>query len=161
MDVDGVLTAGDVIVLDSGEEVKIWNSKDRLVLAAVRDSGLDLNFAFVTGRSSDSVLRTARELGVKHVEQGVKDKRAVVEAIARKENLKLDQIAFIGDDILDLPAMMRVGLSACPSDAVPDVRSRVHYISKLGGGRGAVRDVVELLLRAQKKWDVVLRPFLR
>jgi 3-deoxy-D-manno-octulosonate 8-phosphate phosphatase (KDO 8-P phosphatase) len=160
MDVDGVMTAGDVIVLKSGEEVKLWNAKDRLVIATLRDLKVPLTLAWITGRSSDTVTKTAANLGIKHVLQQCHRKGEALAKLVKDHGWTMEQAAFIGDDILDLPALLTAGFSACPSDAVPDVRKRVHYVSPCGGGKGAVRDVLEFILRAQNKWDDIVSTFL-
>ncbi len=161
MDIDGVLTNGDVLVLESGEEVKAWNAKDRLVLALLRDSGNPLTIAWITGRSSNSVVRSALDLGIPHVIQKCSAKKAALEKILLKTGISISEAAYIGDDIIDLPVMNAVGFAACPADAVTDVKRISHYVSPLEGGRGVVRDVLEFVLRAQKKWDDLLSPFLR
>jgi 3-deoxy-D-manno-octulosonate 8-phosphate phosphatase (KDO 8-P phosphatase) len=153
MDVDGVLTAGDILILESGEEIKLWNSKDRLAISLVRERDIPLQFAWITGRSSAAVTAAAKDLGVKHVVQGCKNKRNAMKDILDRCGFTFDQASYIGDDLIDLSVLSAVGLSACPSDAVPDVRKSVHYISTVAGGRGVVRDVLELVLRAQKTWD--------
>jgi len=158
-DIDGVMTGGEVIVLDSGEEVKFWNSKDRLGLALLRDSRHPLLTAFITGRSSPAVKRTAKDLGIHHLVQHSTDKLKAFKKILKKHKLALDQAAFIGDDLVDLSALRAVGFAACPGDAVQDVKKSAHYISKIDGGRGVVRDVLEFILRAQKKWDHLVAPF--
>ena len=160
MDVDGVLTAGEVIVLESGEEVKLWNSKDRLVLSLLRDRGEGPAIAWITGRRSKAVTRAAEELGVRFVFQKCHDKKNALESVLRDLGLRMDQAAFIGDDLIDLPCLRAVGFAACPADAMPDVRRNVQYVSPLPGGRGVVRDVLELVLKAQKKWDGIIAPFL-
>ena len=161
MDVDGVLTNGDIVLRDSGEEVKAWNAKDRLSLALVRDSKVPLIFAWITGRSSKTVEVTAADLGIQHLVQKSSTKKEALEGILKKHSLGLEEAAFIGDDIIDLPVMRAVGFSACPGDAVRDVLQYSNYISPLLGGRGVVRDVLEYILRAQGKWDALIAPFLR
>lgn len=160
MDVDGVLTDGSVIVLQSGEEVKVWNSKDRLLMAALRDAKFPVKLAWITGRSSKAVADGAADLGISHVVQKCADKKAALADILKSEQLSFDQAAFIGDDLIDLPVLRAAGLACCPSDAVTDVRKHVHYVSPIAGGRGATRDVLEFILRAQNLWDALLRPFL-
>ncbi len=157
MDVDGVLTGGEVVVLESGEEIKFWNAKDRLGLAIARDHVKDLSFSWITGRSSTSVSRAAEDLGVKHVVQGCSDKLKALQEITGKLDLKFSQVAFIGDDLIDLPVIQAVGLSCCPADGVQEVQKRVHYVSPFPGGRGVVRDVLEFILKAQNKWDLLVR----
>jgi 3-deoxy-D-manno-octulosonate 8-phosphate phosphatase (KDO 8-P phosphatase) len=160
MDIDGVLTAGDVIVLESGEEVKAWNVRDRLGLALLHERKIPLVLAWVTGRTSNTVLRSARDLGVRYVVQGCDDKKTALTKILKKEGLRFDQAAFIGDDLIDLPPLLSVGLSCCPADAILDVKKRVHYVSPYPGGRGVARDVMELILKAQHRWDPLVRSFL-
>ena len=160
MDVDGVLTGGEIVVLESGEEVKFWNAKDRFVLATIRDVNPGLLIAWITGRSSKNVLWSAKDLGVSHVIQGSKDKLADLRKILDQTGILLSESAYIGDDIIDLPVLRAVGFSACPKDATPDVKKYVHYVSPHEGGKGAVRDVVQYILKAQKKWDLILGPFL-
>lgn len=156
MDVDGVLTGGEVILLHSGEEVKIWNAKDRLGLALVRDEVPSLKIAWITGRKSKAVSNARRDLGIHFVVQGCMDKRKALTQILKSKRISLDQTAYIGDDLIDLSVIKDVGLSACPSDAVREIKNAVHYISRLSGGKGAVRDVLELILKAQRKWKPVI-----
>ncbi len=159
MDVDGVLTAGDVIVLKSGEEVKLWNAKDRFAIAVCRDLKIPISFAWITGRQSENVAWSAKDLGVADLVQGCKDKKNALAEILTRRGISFEETAFIGDDLIDLPALQASGLSACPADAVPDVVSSVDYVSPLSGGRGCARDLIELVLKAQKKWDLVLEHF--
>jgi len=160
MDVDGVLTDGKVIVLDSGEEVKSWNVKDRLGLALLRDKKIPLAVAWITGRKSSAVLRAAADLGVQHVVQKCSDKRRALEKILSAHRWSMSEAAFIGDDLIDLPVLTRVGLACCPQDAIDEVRKKAHYISSLRGGEGVVRDVMELILKAQGKWSPFVKSFL-
>jgi 3-deoxy-D-manno-octulosonate 8-phosphate phosphatase (KDO 8-P phosphatase) len=160
MDVDGVLTNGGVTVLNSGEEVKTWNAKDRLLIALLRDTRAPFVLAWITGRKSQSVLDAASDLGIRYLVQKCADKKAAMTEILGKENLAWPQAAYIGDDLIDLPVMRSCGFSACPSDAVKDVRAMADYVAPVPGGRAAVRDILEFILRAQKKWDALLKPFL-
>jgi 3-deoxy-D-manno-octulosonate 8-phosphate phosphatase (KDO 8-P phosphatase) len=160
MDVDGVLTAGEIILLESGEEIKFWNARDRLGLAVVREHKVPLSFAWITGRSSRAVSFAAEDLGVAHLVQKCADKRGALKAILDSRKIGFHEAAFIGDDLIDLPVLRAVGLAACPADAAPDVRRHVHYVSPFGGGKGAVRDVLELVLRAQGRWDALLESYL-
>jgi 3-deoxy-D-manno-octulosonate 8-phosphate phosphatase (KDO 8-P phosphatase) len=157
MDVDGVLTGGEVVVLESGEEIKFWNAKDRLGMALVRDHCPELSFAWVTGRKSNAVKSAAQDLGVKHVVQNCMNKRQALVNILNAEGLKPHQVAFIGDDLIDLSAIKWSGFSACPKDAVREVRSRVDYVSSYKGGAGVVRDVMEIVLKAQGKWEKLVQ----
>lgn len=159
MDVDGVLTRGEVVVLESGEEVKFWNAKDRLGLALIRDEKVPLIIAWMTGRKSRAVTNAARDLGVRHVFQKCRDKRKAMLSLLSQYKLSAEQAAFIGDDLIDLSVMRLAGFSACPCDAVPDVRARADYVSDLRGGEGVVRDVCEFILKAQGRWDSLLKKF--
>ncbi len=161
MDVDGVLTNGDVTVLNSGEEVKTWNAKDRLLIALLRDTNAPYTLAWITGRKSQSVVDAASDLGIRYLVQKCADKKSAMATILEKENLSWAQTAFIGDDLIDLPVMRACGFSACPSDAARDVRMKADYVAAVPGGRAAVRDVLEFILRAQKTWDALLAPFSR
>lgn len=160
MDVDGVLTAGEIILLASGEEVKFWNAKDRLGFAVARAHKVPLVFAWLTGRKSATVEASAEDLGIHHVVQKCEDKKRAFESILKERGFKLEEAAFIGDDLIDLGLLTSVGFSAAPADAVRDVRSRVHYLSSFEGGKGVARDVLEFILRAQNKWDRVVSSYL-
>lgn len=160
MDVDGVLTSGEVVVLESGEEVKFWNAKDRLCLALIRDRMPDYVIAWITGRQSKAVSSAAEDLGIKFVMQGCKNKKDALLGILHDLNFSKEQAAYIGDDLIDLPAIQISGFSAAPADAVSDVRSRVDYLSSISGGYGVVRDVLEFILKAQGKWEPLIQSFL-
>lgn len=161
MDVDGVLTDGGIIVLESGEEVKVWNAKDRLGLAVLRDKKNLLFTAWITARTSKTVAASAEDLGINHLVQKSASKKEALEAILASHQLSFEQAAYIGDDLVDLGVMKQVGLAACPSDAVPDIKKICHYVSPLAGGRGVARDVLELILKAQGKWNDLVASFAR
>jgi 3-deoxy-D-manno-octulosonate 8-phosphate phosphatase (KDO 8-P phosphatase) len=156
MDVDGVLTAGDIVILDSGEEVKFWSSKDRYVMSLVRKMENPPILAWITGRKSNAVERAAREFNISHLVQGCSDKKSALLAILKERNIKPEEAAFIGDDLIDLGALNTVGLAVCPFDAVEELFNEVHYVSPLGGGKGVFRDVLKLVLQAQKRWDPLI-----
>lgn len=144
MDVDGVLTNGDIIYPLHGEEIKVFNVKDGHGLALLSHKGL--NLAFITGRNSPITQRRADELGVQHVFQGVKTKLPVLQGLVADLGIGLDQVAYMGDDTPDLSILEAVGLSTCPSDAVDAVRDVCHWVSDYPGGRGAVRELADLLM---------------
>jgi 3-deoxy-D-manno-octulosonate 8-phosphate phosphatase (KDO 8-P phosphatase) len=154
MDVDGVLTDGRIIYSDDGTEVKAFDVKDGVGIRAAQRAGLLV--AVLTARVSDAVARRARELGITEVHQGINDKVETYGALLRRHHLTDDLVAYVGDDVNDLPLLARAGLSAAPSDAAGDVKARVAYVAERGGGRGAVREVIELILRAQGKWEQVI-----
>lgn len=153
MDVDGVLTAGDIVILESGEEIKFWSSKDRYLMAMLRKMANPPILAWITGRSSKAVARAASEFDIPHVVQGCKDKKEAFFEIVKHNNLNPKEAAFIGDDLIDLAALRAAGLSACPCDAVPEVVDQVDFVSTVAGGKGVFRDVVKLILESQKRWE--------
>jgi 3-deoxy-D-manno-octulosonate 8-phosphate phosphatase (KDO 8-P phosphatase) len=155
-DVDGVLTDGALILHADGSESKRFDIKDGTGIVLAHRAGL------VTGllsarRSAATALRAA-QLGIRIVRQEASAKLDAYCAILEAERLTDAEVSYMGDDLLDLPVLARAGLSAAPADAAEDVRARVHWVSTLGGGRGAVRELVELVLRAQGRWDDLVRP---
>lgn len=153
MDVDGVLTAGEIIVLDSQEEVKIWNVKDRMGFHLLRLSGAGIKLAWITGRKSRQVEDRARECGVDAVHQDCMSKKKVMDELLGRFGLSPDQVLFVGDDLIDVPVMKYVGLAVCPSDACDEARAAAHYVSPVAGGRGIAREIIEIVLKAQGAWD--------
>jgi len=147
LDVDGVLTDGGIIIDDRGVEAKRFDVRDGQGITSLIHFGIKVGF--VTGRYSNIVRRRAKELGVTIVYQGVKNKVQIYDRIKRKTGLKDEQIAYVGDDILDLPILRKVGLAITVRDGWPGLRSRVDFRTKSGGGRGAVREVSELVLKVQ------------
>jgi len=158
MDVDGTLTDGSILLSSRGDEIKAFSSRDGIGLKLLRLAGL--HAAFVTARSSAAVTRRARELGVRDVVLGSQDKGAALRRLARRRGLRLGQIAFAGDDLQDLPALRIAGLSIAVRDAPREVRARVDVVTRARGGAGAVREAIELLLRAQGRLRPALSHFL-
>jgi 3-deoxy-D-manno-octulosonate 8-phosphate phosphatase (KDO 8-P phosphatase) len=150
LDVDGVLTDGGIFIDDRGDEIKRFNVRDGQGITLLQRAGIQVGF--ITGRSSNVVRHRARELAVKIVCQGVQDKVATYDSLKRKTRLADEQIAYIGDDIADLPILRKAGLSVAVRDAWTGVKSTVDYVTRAGGGQGAIREVSELLLRAQNIW---------
>jgi 3-deoxy-D-manno-octulosonate 8-phosphate phosphatase (KDO 8-P phosphatase) len=150
LDVDGVLTDGGIMIDDRGVETKQFYVRDGQGISLLLRSGVDVGF--VTGRRSNVVRHRAKDLAVQLVYQGVADKLACYEEIKRDHDLKDNQIAYIGDDLIDLPVLRRVGLAVSVADGWSELSSTVDYTTLARGGRGAVREVAELLLQAQKKW---------
>jgi 3-deoxy-D-manno-octulosonate 8-phosphate phosphatase (KDO 8-P phosphatase) len=159
LDVDGVLTDGTVSIDSSGGESKHFFIRDGISLIWARRSGL--NVGLLSGRSSATTTRRAAELGIPIVSQGGSDKRVGYAEILAAHGYTDEDVAYMADDVLDLPVLGRVGLSAAPSDAVDDVRSRVHWLSQHAGGRGAVRELVETILQAQGHWAGIVNAFLK
>jgi 3-deoxy-D-manno-octulosonate 8-phosphate phosphatase (KDO 8-P phosphatase) len=151
LDVDGVLTDGGIVLDDRGEEIKRFDVRDghgiRLLLRAGIEVGL------ISGRFSKAVNHRARDLGIRIVYQRAYDKLEAYEKIKRKTGLKDDQIAYVGDDIVDLPVLRKAGLAMTVSNCWEGIRRLVNYVTRQEGGRGAVREIAELMLRAQGKWD--------
>jgi 3-deoxy-D-manno-octulosonate 8-phosphate phosphatase (KDO 8-P phosphatase) len=150
LDVDGVLTDGGLYYGASGEETKRFDVQDGLAMVEARRAGLTL--AILSGRSSAAVARRMEELGIAEVHQGVRDKDAVLTALMRRLGLDPAEVAMMGDDLADLPPMKRAGLALAPINAVPEVRKAADWVSHRAGGAGAVRDALELLLKARKAW---------
>jgi 3-deoxy-D-manno-octulosonate 8-phosphate phosphatase (KDO 8-P phosphatase) len=154
MDVDGVLTDGRVYLQSfPGEialELKAFNSQDGAGLKLARIAGL--RTGIITGRESAATTRRARENGMEFVYQGSEEKVAPYEEIMRRAQVRDDEVAFIGDDLPDLPVMRRVGLAVAVANAVPEIKDVAHLVTKRHGGDAAVREVVEFILKAQGKW---------
>ncbi len=151
LDVDGVLTDGRIIYDSQGNELKAFDVKDGHGLKMVQRAGIRIGI--ITGRSSEVVRRRAEELGIDILYQGALRKLDPYREILQQNGLTDEQVAYVGDDIIDLPILQRVGFSATVADAVPDVRSRVDYVASRNGGRGAVREICDRLLRASGAWD--------
>ncbi|MBR3655462.1 MAG: HAD hydrolase family protein [Elusimicrobia bacterium] len=155
-DIDGVMTAGEIILLENGEEIKIWNVKDRLGMHLLKEYLPDVKVAWITGRKSKQVEIRAKEQKVDFLVQECKDKIKSLINIANKMSIGMSEILYIGDDIIDLCALKKAGLSVCPKDAVVEAKKVSKYISQYDGGKGVFREVCELLLKANKKWDEIL-----
>jgi 3-deoxy-D-manno-octulosonate 8-phosphate phosphatase (KDO 8-P phosphatase) len=157
-DVDGVLTDGRILVHPDGTESKAFNIRDGAGIVWAHRAGL--RTGLLSGRHSPATAVRAAQLGIPIVRHQRGDKLGVFEAVLRDEALDAGSVAFMGDDLLDLPVLLRVGLSAAPSDADPEVARRVNWVSRYAGGAGAARELIELVLRAQGKWDQVLEGYL-
>ena len=157
-DVDGIMTDGGLYLSDSGEEFKRFNSLDGHGMKMLRASGVEL--AIITGRTSRCVELRAQSLGITHLFQGITDKLGAMQALLSQLNLSPQVAAFMGDDVVDLPVMLRVGLGISVPDAPQIVRERAHYVTQRDGGHGAVREACELLMAAQGTLDVQLAPYL-
>ena len=157
-DVDGIMTDGGLYYSDSGEEFKRFNSQDGHGLKMLRASGVEI--ALITGRTSRCVAARAKNLGIAHVYQGVENKLEVMAGLLDKLKLPRDAAAYMGDDVVDLPVMLRVGLAISVPDAPQVVRDHAHYVTRRDGGQGAVREACELLMSAQGTLDAQLAPYL-
>lgn len=157
LDVDGVLTDGRLHYGPEGENLKSFNVRDGLGLVLLRDTGVRLGI--VSGRSSPVVDARARELRIEHCLLGRSDKSEALDELCTSWGLMPERIAAIGDDLIDLPMLARVGVSFAPIDADARVRDRVDHVVQTRGGHGAVRDVCEILLKARGHWTEIARRF--
>jgi 3-deoxy-D-manno-octulosonate 8-phosphate phosphatase (KDO 8-P phosphatase) len=157
-DVDGVLTDGSLFLGDDGQEYKAFNSRDGHGMTMLQGTGVIL--AVITGRISEVVRIRMESLGVRHVYQGKRDKVPAYEELKRALGLPDERIAYVGDDVVDLPIMRRVGLSIAVADAHPLVRKHAHWQTACLGGRGAGRDVCELIMEAQGNLNDMMAHYL-
>jgi 3-deoxy-D-manno-octulosonate 8-phosphate phosphatase (KDO 8-P phosphatase) len=153
-DIDGVLTDGSLFYGDDGQEYKAFNSRDGHGIKMLRDSGVEIGI--LTGRTSNVVLHRARNLGITHIVQGAGDKLPPYLDLLDRLKLQPDQVAYMGDDVVDLPVLRRCGLACTVPDAPEEVKARCHYVAQAGAGRGAAREVCEFILRAQGNWAAQL-----
>ena len=156
-DIDGVMTDGGLHYTDDGHELKTFNVQDGLGIVLLRRAGIKV--AIITGRTSNVVNCRAKDLGVEHVFHGVGDKGAVSGQLLEQLGLQWSELAFMGDDLIDLPAMTRCGLAIAPANARPIVKERAHMVTEAGGGKGAVREAIEFILSAQGKLDTAFAPY--
>ncbi|MBM3284399.1 MAG: 3-deoxy-D-manno-octulosonate 8-phosphate phosphatase [Candidatus Aminicenantes bacterium] len=153
MDVDGTLTDGTLFVLPDGEEVKSYNVRDGLGILLARMAGLKTGI--ITGKTSRALERRAAKLRVDELHQGILDKKQVLDSILLKHGLQSNEVAYIGDDLGDLDVIRCVGLAAAVADAHPLIKRHSHFICRLEGGRGAVREFIEFILESQEKWGMI------
>jgi len=151
MDVDGVLTDGRILYSTDGAEIEAFFVRDGLGLRAAQRAGLLT--AILTGRASGAVARRAKELAISEIHLGIANKMETYETILHRHGLTDEAVAYLGDDLNDLPLLARAGLSVAPADAADEVKARVAYVTALAGGRGAVREAIELILKAQGRWE--------
>lgn len=157
-DVDGILTDGSLHYGPEGEMVKTFNVLDGHGIKLLQASGVAA--AIISARKSDIVARRAADLGILHLRQGVHDKQAAFEQLLAQTGIEAAACGFIGDDVIDLPVLLRAGFAASVPGGHPEVRARVHYITQAAGGRGAVRELCDFLLRAQGNYEAALAPYL-
>jgi 3-deoxy-D-manno-octulosonate 8-phosphate phosphatase (KDO 8-P phosphatase) len=157
-DVDGVLTDGRLHFTDDGAEHKVFDVRDGHGMKMLSETGVVL--AVLSGRSSPAVERRMHGLGIARVYQGLFDKLPPFLALLSELGLDAEQAAYVGDDVVDLPVMLRVGLAIAVQDAHPMVVSRAHWRTVQGGGRGAAREVCELIMQAQGSWDAQIQKYL-
>ena len=158
LDCDGVLTDGSITPVLGGDELKTFHTHDGHGLVMLHRAGL--RSGIISGRSSRLVEARAKDLGITYVRQGALDKVSVFDALLAEASVEPSQVAYVGDDVVDIPLMRRSGLSAAVADASPDTRDAADYVKRLPGGRGAVREVCELILKAQGRWDELMKRYL-
>lgn len=157
LDVDGVLTNGELFFFEGGE-YKAFHSRDGLGIALLVREGIEL--AIISGNKSEAVQRRFKKFGLTHVYQGVEDKHVVYQQIKNELNLNDNEVAYMGDDLIDLPVMSRVGLATAVADADDFVKQHAHWVSRYNGGQGAVRELCELILSAKGRLAALQASFL-
>ncbi|WP_425058584.1 3-deoxy-D-manno-octulosonate 8-phosphate phosphatase KdsC [Sporomusa carbonis] len=158
-DVDGVLTGGHIIFGADGEALKTFHCQDGMGISLAHKAGLKT--AIITGRESEMVRRRGAELKIGDIYQGAINKVLALRELMDKHMLTLEQIAYVGDDINDLPVMVQIGLPCAVANAVPEVKAAAKFIAGRQGGSGAVRDVIEFILKAQGLWDGLIAEYMR
>ncbi len=158
-DVDGVLTDGTLYFTSQGDEMKAFSSLDGHGLRMLAQSGVQI--ALISGRRSAALELRAQNLGITHLYMGVEDKRAVMTELLEMEGLTFSEAGYMGDDVVDLPILRACGFSATVADGHDFVKQHVQYVAQAGGGKGAVREVCELILRSQGKLDAMLTDYLK
>lgn len=154
LDVDGVMTDGSIIYDGNGLETKCFNVRDGHGIKMLQRHGVEVGI--ITGRTSIVVDIRAKELGIERVYQGALKKLESYNDVKGKTGLDDSQIAYMGDDVIDVPVLRRVGFAAVPLDGLPEVRAVAHYVSSCGGGRGAVREVCDMILKGRGVWDEII-----
>lgn len=155
LDVDGVLTDGSVLIHGDGTESKSFHIRDGAGIVLAQQAGIAVGL--LSARSSSATTQRASQLGIRIVSQGVASKVSEFSRLIAEQGFDESAVAYMGDDLLDLPVLERAGLAGAPADAAPEVRSRAHWVSPSAGGRGAVREFIEMILRAQERWDALVR----
>lgn len=149
MDVDGTLTDGKIYYGNTGEVFKAFNVKDGFGIISLEKYGIIP--VIITGRESEIVTRRGKELNIKEIHQNVEDKLKTLGLLLKKYGFSADEIAYIGDDLNDLSAMKFCGFSACPRDGIKDLTENVDYISTLNGGSGAIREIIDLIIKSKQR----------
>ena len=157
-DVDGILTDGSLHFGPEGEVIKTFNVLDGHGIKLLQQAGVAT--AIISARQSALVARRASDLGIQHLFQGVHDKRTAFEQLLAQTGIAAEEAGFVGDDVIDLPILLRVGFAASVPNGHAEVRSRVHYVTQASGGRGAARELCDFILRAQGKYEAAMAPYL-
>jgi 3-deoxy-D-manno-octulosonate 8-phosphate phosphatase (KDO 8-P phosphatase) len=157
MDCDGVLTDGQLELLENGDEQKTFHARDGQGISLFHRAGWKTGI--ISGRTSSAVERRAQDLKMAYVRQHARDKIPALEEILTAAKVARDECAYIGDDVGDIPVMLRVGLAVAVADAVEETKQAAHFVTKLKGGRGAVREVTDLILKAQGRWEELMKQY--
>lgn len=157
-DVDGILTDGSLHYGPDGELIKTFNVLDGHGIKLLQQSGVEA--AIISARKSDIVARRAADLGIRHLYQGVHDKRIAFEQLLAQTATGADFCGFVGDDVIDLPILLRAGFAASVPNGHPEVQARVHYVTQAAGGCGAARELCDFIMRAQGNYEAALAPYL-
>lgn len=151
LDVDGVLTSGEIIYSDSGEQIKIFNVRDGLGIRLLQEAGIKVGI--ITGRRGKALQHRCDNLNINLLFDGIRDKEKALDDIQAETGIPVEAMAFVGDDLPDLPAIKKVGLGIAVGNADPLVRQHAHITTRAHGGKGAVREISEAILKAQDLWD--------
>jgi 3-deoxy-D-manno-octulosonate 8-phosphate phosphatase (KDO 8-P phosphatase) len=157
LDVDGVLTDGSIIYTDKGDEIKVFCVKDGLGLRLLMDSGISVGI--ITGRRSPALQSRCKNLGIEILFEGVSDKLSILDALVRDNGFAYNEVAYIGDDLPDIPIMKKTGFPVAVADAAPETISHALYVTTALGGKGAVREISELILKAKDLWNRAIKRY--
>ncbi|MCS7265752.1 MAG: HAD hydrolase family protein [Armatimonadetes bacterium] len=158
LDVDGVLTKGEIAIISDGTEMRLFNSQDGVGLMVAYQAGLQT--AIITGRATEAVRKRAEEVKITHIVMGTFAKLKPLLELCNKLGLSPKEVAYVGDDVPDIPPMKQVGFAVAVANAVEEVKKTAHYITERAGGEGAVRETIELILQAQGKWEKAVGEFI-
>ncbi|MCQ8211421.1 HAD-IIIA family hydrolase [Cetobacterium somerae] len=158
LDVDGTLTDGKLYISNLGDEIKAFNVKDGLGITQAISQGIEI--AIITGKTSQLVTKRCQELGIKEIHQGIKNKILILDSVLKKYNISYDNVAYMGDDLIDLAVMKKCKLAGAPKDSVSEILSIADFISNKNGGEGAVREFIEYILKKENLWSNVVNHFI-
>ncbi len=159
LDVDGVLTDGRLYYTQEGEEIKVFNVKDGFGIKLAQKAGIEIGI--ISGRSSNALHKRLKDLGIEEIFTGKKDKLSALENIVKRKNIKTEEIAYMGDDLVDIPVMKRVGFPIAVRDAEDIVKEYAVYVTEREGGKGAVREAIETILKLKGVFDDILQDYVR
>ncbi|MGL5904430.1 MAG: KdsC family phosphatase [Cetobacterium sp.] len=157
LDVDGTLTDGKLYISNFGDEMKAFNVKDGLGITQAISLGKEI--AIITGKTSEIVNKRCSELGIKEIHQGIKNKIGILDSILEKYNISYDNVAYMGDDLIDLAVMKKCKIAGAPKDSVEEVLQIANFISSKNGGEGAVREFIEYILKKENLWSNIVNNF--